>query len=214
MRLYLSSYKLGNSPEKFVEMVKGDRKVAVINNAQDAYDDPEITQQKLQDEIVSLKALGFDAQELDLKTYFGKPQELARHLRSYNAVWVRGGNSFVLRRAMKESGFDVAIKSLLANDQLVYAGYSAALAVLQKDMHGVDIVDDPHELPKGYPKEVVWDGLGILNYHVAVHYQSDHPESDAVNQEVEFLKKQKIPFKTLRDGEVIVIDGDKEEVLK
>lgn len=39
MKLYLSSYRLGNSPEKLIKLFGADKKVAVISNAMDfAYD--------------------------------------------------------------------------------------------------------------------------------------------------------------------------------
>ena len=55
-------------------------------------------------------------------------------------------------------------------------------------------------------KEILWEGLGILDHIILPHYKSDHPESADIDKEVEFCKRNNIPFKTLRDGEVIIIE--------
>ena len=65
-------------------------------------------------------------------------------------------------------------------------------------------MDDPTVTP--YPiKKVVWEGLGLIDFAFLPHYKSDHPESEDIDKEVEYCKKHNIPFKTLRDGEVIII---------
>ena len=80
-------------------------------------------------------------------------------------------------------------------------------------MKGLEIVDDPNVVPEGYAPEFNWQGLSLVDYSIAVHYRSNHPESAAVEKEVEYLEKNKIPYKTLRDGEVIVKNGDNEILL-
>ena len=37
------------------------------------------------------------------------------------------------------------------------------------------------------------------------HYKSDHPESEDIDKEVEYCDKNNIPYKTLRDGEVMIL---------
>ena len=103
---------------------------------------------------------------------------------------------------------------LIEDDKIVYAGFSAACVILQKDMHGLDLVDDPNIVSEGYDKETIWDGLGLIDFYLAVHYKSDHPESAMVDKEVELCEKNNIPYKTLRDGEVLIIDGEHSEIFK
>ena len=38
------------------------------------------------------------------------------------------------------------------------------------------------------------------------HYDSDHPESEDIAKEVEYCKNNNVPYKTLRDGEVIILE--------
>lgn len=212
MRLYLSSYGIGNHPEELIKIVGENKKAAVIVNAGDL-NTPEGRAERLQQEITNLSNLGFEPEELDLRQYFGKEIELKNRLSQFGLVWVRGGNSFILRRAYTQSGFENIIKDLLEKDSLVYGGYSAAICVIQPSMHGTELVDDPTSIPDGYKPEFDWNGLNLINYHVAVHYKSDHKESADVDKEVEYLEKNNIPYKPLRDGEVIVIRNDIERIV-
>ena len=212
MRLYLSSFKIGNHPEKLVELTGSSKNAVVILNALDYK--PESRTKFLGSETEMLKGLGFEVEELDLRKYFGKEKELEELLKQKDLAWINGGNTFLLRRAMRQSGFDNVIKNLLAEDKIVYAGFSAACTVLHKDLHGIEFSDDPNIVVDGYNKEIVWDGLGLIDFNIAVHYDSDHPESEAANEEIEYYKKNNIPYKTLRDGEVIIISGNSLEIVK
>mgnify|MGYP001574655138 CR=1 FL=1 len=118
----------------------------------------------------------------------------------------------MLRRAFKQSGFDNIIKELLAKDEIVYAGYSAGGCVLAPSLHGYEIVDPVDITAEDYEKEIIWEGLNIVPYAFSPHYKSDHPESADVDKEVAYMQENNIPFKTLRDGEVIVTEGDKETI--
>jgi dipeptidase E len=210
MRLYLSSFRIGNYPQRLIGLMGDNKKACVIANAVDHKDG---RQERLQKEIDDLNKLGFQAEELDLREYFGKEKDLENKLSKYGIVWVRGGNCFVLKRAFEQSGFDVVIKNFLKEDKIVYGGYSAGVCIVSPNLHGTEIVDDPNVVPLGYESNFNWDGLHLIDYVVSVHYKSDHPESADVDKEVEYFIENKINYKTLRDGEVIVVDSDKEEIL-
>src|SRR4051812_34643410 len=124
MRLYLSSFDLGDKPEELVALAGSARRAAIIVNALDNRPDRRAVWLKKQTE--KLVDLGFSVTELDLRSYFGPSDKLKGILNEIDVVWINGGNAFVLRRAMKQSGFDVFIKSALARDEIVYAGFSAA----------------------------------------------------------------------------------------
>ncbi|ETB63645.1 TPA: hypothetical protein DIC38_03400 [Candidatus Nomurabacteria bacterium] len=208
MRLYLSSYKFGNYTEELVKLSSDNKRVGVIMNAVDWSDDKERVAKSLNDQMDVLKSLGFEPEQIDLRNYFEKLDELKKHLDGFGMVWVYGGNTFVLKRAYEQSGFGEIIKDMVLKDEIVYAGFSAGVVILSKSMKGLEIVDDPSIVPEGYKSDFSWDGLGILDYHVAVHYKSDHPESTNIDKEIEYCEKNNIPYKTLSDGEVIVINGE------
>lgn len=212
MRLYLSSFRNGNKPEKLLELLGDGRRTAVIFNAVDFKSEADRATDYAA-EAERLKSISLEPTEIDLRQYFGKPAGLKEALEEFDLIWVRGGNVFVLRRAFKQSGADKTIAELLAQDAVAYGGYSAGVDIMQPHLHGIELVDPPDVVPDGYNKEVIWDCLGILPYCVAPHYKSDHPESADVDKTVAYYIENHIPFIALHDGEVIVVNGDKQEVV-
>lgn len=207
MKFYLSSYKIGNETDKLKALIPVDnKKTAYISNALDFSTDVERRKQSEQSDIEQLKPFGLDVELLDLRDYFGKKAELEKKIAEFGVIWVRGGNCFVLRQAMKLSGLDAILKDLLKKDDILYGGYSAGVCVLAPTLKGMELVDDPNVKPYDSQKETIWDGVGILDYTIVPHYKSDHPESGKVDATVEYMEKNKIPFKTLKDGEVTIIE--------
>ncbi len=207
MKLYLSSFRFGDEPQKLADLVGDNKNIAIIPNALDIYPDSPRKDAGLQRETDGLLELGLQPEILDLRDYFGKSEELKQKLSQYGAVWVLGGNTFVLRRAYKESGFDNWLQQQKDNQDFVYAGYSAGVCVLSPSLKGLETVDDPVLVGDGYPTETVWDGLNIIDFAFAPHFESPgHPETEMVNHEVAHYKKVGIKYKTLHDGEVIIME--------
>jgi dipeptidase E len=214
MRLYLSSENLGNYPDIFLRLVGQNQKTAIIENAKD-YIPVTDRKNKVQEHLEQFSGLGLNVEEIDLRKFFGKTGELSQKMKKFGAVFVFGGNTFILRRAMAVSGFDVITKDLLKKDKICYGGSSAGSCITAKSLRGIDKGDrpGPEDVPSNYPnKEIIWDGLGLVNFMVVPHYGSTWfaAEADAT---VKYLKEHNLPYKILRDGQVIVIDGDKEEFL-
>jgi len=206
--MYLSSFRLGDHPEQLVNLVGSNKKVAVIANSIDFGNDPARRKAGVQREIDDLTKLGLQPEELDLRNYFGKPQDLENKLSEFGILWVRGGNTFILRRAFKESGMDEWLIRQKDNKDLVYAGYSAGVCVLSPSLKGLESVDDPNIISEGYPKETIWEGLNLIDFAFAPHFESPgHPETEAVGKEVEYYKKAGVEYRALHDGEVIILNG-------
>jgi dipeptidase E len=215
MRLYLSSFRLGNHPQKLVDLVKDNLRTVVVVNACDHLSDEERSI-RVQQEFAALHSLNITPIELDLRNYFNdqkKQKELPDLVAACGLIWIRGGNSFVLRRAMKKSGFDTIILGFLERDAIAYGGFSAGIVMLTPSLYGVNLVDDPDIIPTGYDPAIIWEGLGVIPYAIAPHYKSDHPESPATDNLVQYYIDNHMPFKTLHDGEVIVINGEREEMV-
>jgi dipeptidase E len=205
MKFYLSSYKLGDRTVELKRIIAGlDKKTAYISNALDFSFDSERREKSEAADVFDLEAIGMQVDRVDLRDFFGKKVELEKKLKDYNIIWVRGGNVFVLRQAMMLSGFDELMEKWQKREDLVYGAYSAGVCVLAPTLKGLDLVDDPDVYPYPGQVETIWEGLGILDYSVVPHYDSDHAESDEVNEVVKYLKENKIPFKVIRDGEVII----------
>jgi dipeptidase E len=212
MRLYLSSFRNGNKPKELLKLLGTGRRTALIANSIDFLDEPARSDGVAQ-EIERLKSIELDPVEIDLRQYFGKSEELRELLSTFDLIWARGGNTFILRRAFKQSGADKIVKELLAEDKIVYGGYSAGIDMLVPSLHGVEFVDDPNIVPAGYEPAIVWDRLGLLPYVIAPHYKSDHPESADIDKSVQYLIDHHIPFIALRDGEVIIVKGGEQGIV-
>jgi dipeptidase E len=156
-------------------------------------------------EIEFLNNLGFSAEPLDLKDYFGKEDELSVKLRNLGGSWVSGGNTFVLRQAMLLSGFDKLFPFLIERNDFLYSGYSAGICVLSETLEPIEIVDDPRNFPYKENNTVIYKGLGVFNYSFMPDYNSDHPESEDIGREVQRCIDNRWLFKVLRDGEVIIL---------
>lgn len=207
MKLYLSSFRVGNDTDGFKDLVgKNGAKVAVIDNALDFSTDHKRRADSLQYEFDSMKSLGFIPEHIDLREYFDTPDKLVQDLSGFDVVWVRGGNTFILRKAMEKSGFREVIDTLIKTNRLVYAGYSAGICVLAPSLRGVELVDNPNVEADGYDSEIIWDGYGLIDFYPIVHYDSDHPESHLVDEELAHIQAAGIKYKTLRDGDVIIIN--------
>ncbi len=208
MKLYLSSYKLGTEVSFLNSYINEfGSKMAYIPNALDfTKADPIKRKEHIASDVASLSELGFNVEILDLKDYFGKTQELSEKLASLNSVWVSGGNTFVLRQAMKISGFGDLIHSELDHrDDFLYAGYSAGCCVLSPELVHLKQVDDAKDFPYPEINEQIWEGLGVIDFAILPHYDSDHHESKLIDKEIQYCIDSKILFIALRDGEVILV---------
>jgi len=131
----------------------------------------------------------------------------------YDLVWVVGGNSFVLARAMTQSRFGQAASKPLDDGRLVYAGYSAGICVTAPDLEGIRLMDEPDALPDAYPKGVQATTLGWVPWRIVPHWRSQHPEAPLAELAVEELLHSGLPFRTLRDGQAIVVEGDESRLV-
>lgn len=204
MKLYLSSYKFGNGIQSLANMMSNNKSIAIIQNALDAYTDLDRRKVSLQNDMEALAEIGLKPEELDLRNYFTRNIELKQKLSELGGVWVVGGNTFVLRRTFKESSMDKWLVGQKENKEFVYSGYSAGICVLAPTLRGIDLADDLVAAKELFNKEVLWDGLGLISYMPVPHYKSDHPESYLMEDVVSFMEREGLPYKTLRDGEVII----------
>lgn len=214
MRLYLSSFRVGNHADRLRRLTGENRRAAVVMNAVDHEDGPGRTE-RLHGELAALRELGLEPTELDLRDFFPPtpPAQLAETLAGTGLLWVRGGNTFVLRQSMRRSGADQLIVDLLRRDALAYGGYSAGVVVLGQSLRGIELVDEVTTVGADHTPATDWEGLGLLPYAVVPHYRSDHPGAAASERLVEHYIESHVPFRALRDGQAILIDGEEDTVL-
>jgi len=209
MKLYLSSYGLGNHIERLYDMVGDNKRVLFIDNAKDYVPEAEramhIAEKKLEWE-----AAGFLFDELDLREYFVDNSELEDRVHKAGLMWGSGGNTFLLRRAMHYSGLDAMLSNHLKHGDIVYGGSSAGSIIMTKSLRGTELGDSPYEIAGGYKEDIIWDGLAIIHPQIVPHVGSDWLGAKAME---DYFKAEAIEYVALRDGEVYVVDGEYEEHL-
>lgn len=208
MRLYLSSFRMGEHPDELVRMSGRGASVAVVANAVDGAPD-DVRRAAVQLELAALSRLGLRPEEVDLRDASVDGERLRRRLASFDVLWVRGGNVFVLRHAMRESGADQIVIDALRRDDVVYAGYSAGPCVLAPSLRGLELCDDLAEVTRLHGTEPAWDGLGVLDHAFVPHLDSPgHPETEAMREVAELYRASGVPYVGLRDGQAMLVDGD------
>ncbi|WP_067702076.1 Type 1 glutamine amidotransferase-like domain-containing protein [Nocardia jejuensis] len=212
MRLFLSSYRFGAHQNRLLELLGAPPgRVAVVANACDAW--PSAWQSAVSSDLFPLRRLGFEPEVLDLRDYIDRPEALERTLSGFPMVWVRGGNTFVLRAQFARSGADLALTRLLADDAILYAGYSAGACVMTPDLHGLEPVDDPAEVRTACGIEPRWDGLGLVDRRIVPHLDSPTDPDGEARKLVRRYQSEGIAHWALTDDHAVVVDGGITQVL-
>lgn len=105
------------------------------------------------------------------------------------------------------------LSELLRTDSIVYAGYSAGPCVLGPTLCGFETIEDPSvtRLHGGAP---VFEGLGVLDCVVVPHVGiRGNRTSQLLQQLADRHERAGTPVCRLRDGEVLVVDGDETAVV-
>ncbi|MBP5634709.1 Type 1 glutamine amidotransferase-like domain-containing protein [Candidatus Saccharibacteria bacterium] len=214
MRLYLASEELGEHADVFRRLVGEGGKVLVISNARD-YKTPEERAEIVGRMLFVLRENGFEATELDLRPYFGKPAELKSFIDNAQpaAIFSIGGNCFLLNTAMHLSGMDEIIREGVKNDRFAYGGYSAGSMVASNSLkyfgHGHLSAD---AVPGIYGTEAVVDCLGLIDEYVTPH--ADVPKhAETTKMYIEKITAGGDTPVTLNQSSVYVIDGEEKKIL-
>lgn len=211
--LFFSSQGLGDDPELLRPAIENENASLIILNALDPY--PNARQNALPCEMAELAALGYHCQELDLRNYFqhtsenhlhhqAKTEDLTALLTNANLIWVAGGNTFVLARAMAQSQFKTALiqASVQAHHTITYAGYSAGAAVAGPDLQGIHLMDDPNIIPEFYDPASQPTSLHLIDQRIIPHFQSNSEESAHADLAVTYLRERSLSYRSMSDGEV------------
>jgi dipeptidase E len=123
---------------------------------------------------------------------------------------VAGGNTFILRKALLLSGADKLLRQKVEDEEFVYGGESAGSVIVTPTLQGVEFGDDPYLEVEGYPDIDVWDGLGLVEYSIVPHYESDWMGAEKM---VDILEEENMPYKTLTDAQVLIVVDNSETIL-
>ncbi len=207
MRFYLSSFKLGEQSHLLAELYGNAKPVAYIANALDHVKDKAWFEQWVSKDIGELSSAGLRVERLDLREFFNDECSIRKAVANYSGVWCSGGNVFVLRQAMRLSGFDELMIGKDLSEEFTYGGYSAGCCVLSPTLKPYALVDDPDVYHYSRENETIWDGLGILDFAFMPHFQSDHSESALIDREIAYCEANGISYRAFRDGEVLILWG-------
>lgn len=204
MRLFLASYRFGANPAALVDLVGRPGRIGVIAAACDAWT-PNARAGAVTSELVSLRGLGFDPVEIDLR----RETDPAERLSEVPAVWVRGGNTFVLRHQLAVSGFDRALTELVVSGDLIYGGYSAGACVTGPDLRGLEYADPIEEVVElaGPQVPIPTAGLGWLDRVIVAHFRSAELGGAESDRMIADLDERAAPYLTLTDEQAIIVDG-------
>jgi dipeptidase E len=198
VRLFLSSLGFGDHPDALVGVVGAGARIGVVVNA---VDDRPAADRALAVEIESdeMARLGLRPVHLDVRD-----PDSARLLDGLDALWVRGGNTFVLRAALSVADTDTAIVDRVRAGTLAWAGYSAGAAVLSPDLRYVSEVDDP----SAAGPSPITTGLGLVDRPVVPHVDGNYDEALRCAALSARLTREDVDHLRIGDRDAVtVVDG-------
>jgi len=150
-----------------------------------------------------LREEGYDFEELDIE---GKNEvELRTMLADKDVVWVEGGNTFYLLKAVRESGFDTVIKELIAKGA-VYVGSSAGSYIACPTIE-ISTWKKPGEEKERFGVTDL-TGMNLVPFLLKAHYE---PEQKELLREK--ISQAQYPTRILRDGQAILVEGNSYELV-
>lgn len=139
------------------------------------------------------------------ETSLGVNSFIPEDLSQYDFIFVCGGNVFYLAYRLVETGFDKKILQYVNNGG-VYTGSSAGAIILMKDIELFTPADDPKKAPN------IYQGLNLIDFAIIPHV--DHKKYQPLMLDIAGeYKKQGYDIFSLRDDQVLIIEGEKKEVL-
>lgn len=150
-------------------------------------------------DLLIMKELGFNVEEVDIE---GKNKnQLAILFENKDIIFVEGGNTFYLLKAIRQSGFEKVIKKLLKRGR-VYIGASAGSIVAGKTIETAGWKD----ADKNFVKLKNLRGMNLVPFSLFVHYLPEHAE--IIKQKIKNPRKRLKKLKILTDEQAILVQGN------
>ncbi len=141
------SYRLGENPEALRQLVNRSGHAALVFNALDGYGTGRL--KNYDREAEDIAALGFDCSELDLRSYFNDFEGLRTRLGGVELLWVVGGNTFVLARAMTGVALRRGGRWSGRYRPSRLCGLQRRCMRDRSDLDGCHLIDEPDVIPDG-----------------------------------------------------------------
>lgn len=142
-----------------------------------------------------MKEIGFQVTEVDIDGYI--EQELWNILQDKDVIYVQGGNTFYLLKAIKESGFEEVARHLISRGA-IYVGVSAGSYVAGPTIEQADWI---HEHNRFGLTDLT--AMNLVPFLLIVHYV---PEYKSILKEK--IKNSKYEFKIITDDQAILVQED------
>ncbi len=144
----------------------------------------------------------YNFEEIDID---GKDEQTLRDLlENFESVFVEGGNTFYLIKAIRESGFDKVVKELLPKG-LIYSGGSAGAYVA---CPSIEMAAWRHQDKYDHYGVTDLTGMNLIPFLMSVHYK---PENKELLQEK--VKQTRYPVKILTDDQAILVQDNNYELV-
>lgn len=170
--------------------------VAVITTASKPEENKDYIWKDLQ---ILHEDMGFSVEQIDIE---GKKEgELLQMLQVKDLIFVEGGNTFYLLKAMRACNFEKVVKQLLKKG-IVYVGVSAGSIVAGRTIQTADNFGTGTRNHFGV-KDL--KGLNLVNFDILPHYSSE--KDTVIKQKMPNAKKRQKKLKILADGQAILVQG-------
>lgn len=150
-----------------------------------------------------LREAGFVVDIVDLD----KMDDVENHLKDYNSIYVRGGNTFCLLNSVHKSGLDKVLSKLLDKGK-IYASSSAG-SILPAP--SIEIVENDFMTDEDIVGLDDRKGLGLVDFAIFPHWE------DRFEKDLEDLKRKldiKYPIYTLHDDELVLVENGSTKKIK
>ena len=121
-------------------------------------------------------------------------------LKYFDVIYLNGGNTFYLLHHLKKSGADKILKEIA--DKAILVGTSAGAMVLGPDIKIADLFDAERNI-------ISLKDFSALNLTDIITYP--HYQKESENRIKDFEKENNCQVTRLKDGQAVVVVGDKVE---
>ncbi|NND85357.1 MAG: type 1 glutamine amidotransferase-like domain-containing protein [Acidimicrobiia bacterium] len=155
----------------------------------------------MEEEIVAIEGAGFAVRRVDLAEL--SSEDLPAAFEGVDAFWVGGGNTFLLLREVRRSGFDAFVTERIEAG-MPYVGTSAGSLLLAPNIACIRAAEDPD----GEFDLDSYDGLGLFPLVPFPHM--NNPDFHEVYRQILMdAHDDGVRFVTLWDGEFIHVQDDR-----